>query len=136
MNLWKKVRRMVQGEQTQMPPRPPILAEDEPEAIVPEISPMELQALLAQDDAPLLIDIREAYEWRLVRVPFARHVPMNEVPGLLESLPRDRAIVVMCAHGSRSYSVAAWLIEQGLEASSLAGGISQWAHEGGTVEQG
>lgn len=136
MNLWKKVRQMVQGEQTKAPSRPPIMTEDEPETVVPEISAMELQTLLAQDDAPLLIDVREAYEWRLVRIPFARHIPMNEVPDQVESLPRDRAIIVLCAHGSRSYSVAAWLIEQGLAASSLSGGITQWAHEGGMVEQG
>jgi rhodanese-related sulfurtransferase len=66
----------------------------------------------------------------------ARYVPMNDVPDSLDSIPRDRPIVVVCAHGSRSYSVAAWLIEQGYDASSLAGGITQWASQGGEVEQG
>lgn len=136
MNLWKKVRTLVQGEQRPASPRPPIRVEEEPEIVVPEISATELQVLLSQHDAPLLIDVREAYEWRLVRIPFARHIPMNEVPDQVESLPRDRSIVVLCAHGSRSYGVAGWLIEQGIAASSLAGGITQWAHQGGAVEQG
>jgi rhodanese-related sulfurtransferase len=87
-----------------------------------------------------VIDVREAYEWRLVRMSptyhSVRHIPMNEVPAALDNLPRDQRIVVMCAHGSRSYSVAAWLIEQGFQASSLAGGITQWARRGGAVEQG
>jgi rhodanese-related sulfurtransferase len=103
---------------------------------VPEISVEGLQVALASDVPPLVIDVREAYEWRLVRLAAARHLPMNEVPSQLDTLPHDCAIVVMCAHGSRSYSVAAWLIEQGYAASSLAGGITEWAKRGGPVEQG
>ena len=145
MNLWKRVRSIWGGEAKSAPPRrvPPVsmmpvsmMAEEAPEIVVPELSSAQLQAVLLEDEPPLVIDIREPYEWRLVRMPGARHLPMNDVPAQLETLPRDRAVVVLCAHGSRSYSVAAWLIEQGIEASSLAGGISQWASQGGVVEQG
>jgi len=140
MNLWKRVRSILGGEAKSASPRmaPPasMMAEEEPEIVVPEISAAQLQATLLESEPPLVIDIREPYEWRLVRMPGARHLPMNDVPAQLDSLPRDRAIVVLCAHGSRSYSVAAWLIEQGIEASSLAGGISQWASQGRVVEQG
>jgi rhodanese-related sulfurtransferase len=112
------------------------MQEDEPEISVPEISVEELQAALAQAQPPLMIDVREPYEWRLVRMTEAHHIAMNEIPTRLNSIPRDRPVVVMCAHGSRSYSVAAWLIEQGVNASSLAGGITAWARRGGAVEQG
>jgi rhodanese-related sulfurtransferase len=137
MNLWKRVQKLIGGKPNAPMPRPRLpIVDDEPEISVPEISVEELQAELASPQPPLVIDVREPYEWRLVRMAEARHIPMNEVPNQLESIPRDRGVVVMCSHGSRSYSVAAWLIEQGVQASSLAGGITQWAARGGPVEQG
>jgi rhodanese-related sulfurtransferase len=117
-------------------PLPPPAPVDEPEIEVPEIAVETLQTALASSTPPLVIDIREPYEWQLVRMRDVRHIPMNDVPAHLDSLPHDRTVVVMCAHGSRSYSVAAWLIEQGIQAVSLAGGITQWAQRGGQVEQG
>ena len=145
MNLWQRVRNLLGGAKSIPPPPPSIsmqnsmqdsVQEEEPEIVVPEITVEELQAQLSQVEPPLVLDVREAHEWRLVRMAAARHLPMNDVPSQLDTLPRDRAVVVMCAHGSRSYSVAAWLIEQGVNASSLEGGITQWASRGGPVEQG
>jgi len=60
---------------------------------------------------------------------------MNDVPQRLAELPQRDAIVVICAHGSRSYDVAGYLIEQGYQASSLTGGINQWARAGGEISQ-
>ena len=147
MSLWQRVRNLIGGEKRapatpSTTPRVP-LQDDEPEIIVPEITVEQLQAQLSdplsgssETNAPLVIDVREPYEWRLARMAAARHIPMNDVPAHVATLPRDRPLVVMCAHGSRSYSVAAWLIEQGFHASSLAGGITRWASRGGAVEQG
>ncbi len=137
MGFWKRVQGIFGGTQKNAPsPPPPAMGEDEPEIVVPEISVEQLQAALKEADPPLVIDVREPYEWRLVRMSSAHHIPMNEIPSHLESIPRDHPVVVMCAHGSRSYSVAAWLLEHGVDASSLAGGITQWASRGGEVEQG
>jgi rhodanese-related sulfurtransferase len=137
MKFWQRLHKWIGGGKS-APPAPLVvpMPEDEPEIVVPEITVEQLAAALVEPEPPLVIDVREPYEWRLVRLAAARHLPMNEVPAQLDSIPRDRAVVVMCAHGSRSYSVAAWLIEQGIQASSLAGGITQWANRGGAVEQG
>lgn len=137
MGLWNRVRSLL-GEKNSPPPPPrvPMQVEEEPEIVVPEVTVEELQSALAQAEPPLVLDVREPHEWRLVRMADAHHLPMNDVPAQVETLPRDRSLVVMCAHGSRSYSVAAWLIEQGFKASSLQGGITQWASRGGPVEQG
>lgn len=117
------------------PPRPLPPPEPEPEEItVPEISVAQLQAALA-GASPLVLDVRELYEWRQVHLPTALHIPMNEVPARLGELPQDQPIVVLCAHGSRSYGVAGYLIEQGYQASSLAGGITQWARDGGEISR-
>jgi rhodanese-related sulfurtransferase len=110
--------------------RPP--PEPEPdEIIVPEVTVAELQQQLAGVQPPRLLDVREPYEWRQVHLPAALHIPMNEVPHRLAELPPTTPIVVICAHGMRSYDVAGYLIEQGYTASSLAGGISAWVRAGG-----
>ncbi len=137
MGLWNFISNLLKKKND--PPRvpqPPVAVEEEPEIMVPEVTVEELQSALAQVEPPLVIDVREPHEWRLVRMTHARHLPMNDLPAQVETLPRDRSLVILCAHGSRSYGVAAWLIEQGFEASSLQGGITQWASRGGIVEQG
>jgi rhodanese-related sulfurtransferase len=136
MGLWLRMRGLFRQKSTPPPPPRMALEEDEPEIVVPEVTVEELLEALARAEPPLVLDVRELHEWRLVRMAAARHLPMNDVPAHLESLPRDRKVVVMCAHGSRSDSVAAWLIEQGVDASSLQGGITQWASQGGAIEQG
>lgn len=140
MGLWQRIRGWFGQEKSASPPPPvsmqSMIQDDEPEIVVPEITVEELQSQLAESDPPLVLDVREMHEWRLVRMAEARHLPMNDVPARVDTLPRDRTVVVICAHGSRSYSVAAWLIEQGFNAGSLAGGITQWASRGGPVVQG
>jgi len=136
MGLGKMIRKWLVQEKPAAAPPPRLSLPEEPEPVVPEVTVDELRAALAQPSPPLVLDVREAYEWRQVRMPAARHIPMNDVPTQLDDLRQVGAVVVMCAHGSRSYSVAAWLIEQGINASNLQGGITQWAARGGGVVQG
>jgi len=107
----------------------------DPEEIrVPEWQVGQALAALQSDAPPLLLDVREPYEWRQVRMPNALHIPMNDVPQHLEALPRERTIVVLCAHGSRSFGVTYFLRQQGFDAYNLVGGITQWHIQGGEVE--
>ena len=111
--------------------------EPEPEElVVPTVNVVELQAELTSEQPPLLLDVREPYEWNQVRIPAALHIPMNSVPSRLAELPKDKPIVVFCAHGSRSYGVAHYLLENGYTARNLDGGITIWHQQGGGVEVG
>jgi rhodanese-related sulfurtransferase len=101
-----------------------------------EITPAQVQGALAGPQPPLLLDVREPYEWEQVRIPAALHIPMNEVPDHMDELPRAQAIVVLCAHGSRSFGVAHYLRQQGFNAANLQGGITQWRIDGGSVTMG
>ena len=113
---------------------PPTSEPDPDEIKVPEVTASELHAELASPQPPLLLDVREPYEWNQVRLPDALHIPMNTVPTRLNDLPKDRPIVVFCAHGSRSFGVTYFLRENGFDARNLAGGITQWHIQGGPVE--
>jgi rhodanese-related sulfurtransferase len=81
------------------------------------------------DDA-VLLDVREDDEWVAGHVDGAVHVPMYEVPTVLDRLDRGDNIVVVCKVGSRSARVAAWLNQQGFRASNLDGGLIAWSGAG------
>ena len=136
MGLFSKVKQMF-GRQPQ-PARPvaPMTPEPEPdEIVVPEMTVAELRAELAGAAPPLILDVREQYEWNQVHIAGTLHIPMNRVPERLAELPADRPIAVLCAHGNRSFGVTHFLREQGFDALNVKGGITQWHVQGGAVER-
>lgn len=101
---------------------------------VPEINSAELMAERQNGARLLLLDCREDFEWRQGRIAGSVHIPMNQIPGRLSELGRDAEIVVVCAHGNRSYNVAGWLIQNGYRARSLQGGLADWQRRGYAIE--
>jgi adenylyltransferase/sulfurtransferase len=95
-------------------------------AEVLEITPTQLESMLAESDPPAVLDVREPWELEICRVGGAQEIPMRSLPQRLQELPRDRTIAVICHAGARSYMVAQWLLGQGYEAVSVAGGVNAW----------
>jgi cysteine desulfurase len=106
------------------------------EAEVVELDASAFQALLAAEPAPLLVDVREAYEQRLGQVPATgsaarlQPVPLSSLlhalPGWL-ALPEDAPLVFVCRSGARSAVAARALRRLGRrQAFSLGGGIALW----------
>ena len=92
-----------------------------------QIDPQQLAQKLEKDSKPVVLDVRQPEE--LVsegRIAGSLHIPMNEIPARIGELPRDREIVAVCKRGQRSFNVAQWLRQQGIEASSLSGGLDAW----------
>ena len=108
------------------PPRPEIV----------EISPADLMKEWQTANRPILLDVRESYEWQQMHVPNSLHVPMNQIPASLGKLNKEANIVVICATGSRSYSVTAFLAQNGFKVRNLRGGIMRWHQSGGEVVAG
>jgi len=96
-----------------------------------DIQPRELQSVLSGDAnaGPLLVDVREEWEWNVVRLPGALLLPLGRIEREATALDRGRDVVVYCHHGTRSAMAAEWLREQGFRARSLAGGIDRWSRE-------
>jgi rhodanese-related sulfurtransferase len=116
-------------ERSAMAPIPEL----EPVSIV-EVDAADLMAELRNGKSPVLLDCREPFEWRQVRIPGSLHIPMNSIPYRLAELDGEADIVVVCAHGNRSYDVASFLSERGFAARSLQGGIVAWQAQSGEVE--
>ncbi len=95
----------------------------------PEVTPSELVALRQQANPPLVLDVREKWEYDTAHLPDTVFMPMGDVPSRVHAeLDPDNPIVVLCHHGARSLNVTMWLRQQGFDhAQSLAGGIDAWS---------
>jgi len=80
-------------------------------------------------DTPLLLDVREPWEFATAAIPGATLIPMGDIPSRAHAeLDPDQPIIVLCHHGARSLSVTMWLRREGFDhAQSLAGGIDFWS---------
>jgi rhodanese-related sulfurtransferase len=94
-----------------------------------EISPEAFARQRLQPGSPLLLDVRESWEYDTASLPNSLLMPMGDVPSRAHAeLDPDAPIVVMCHHGARSLNVTLWLRDQGFNnAQSLAGGIDAWS---------
>lgn len=84
------------------------------------------------DDAsrprPLLLDVRENWEFETCRIEGSTLIPMNAIPARIEELEEDAEIVCICHHGARSMAVAAFLERNGFgKVTNLTGGIHAWS---------
>ena len=94
-----------------------------------EISATELNTYLQTADTdPLLIDVREPWEYEKCSLDNSQLIPMRQIPSVLNDLDPDREIIVICHHGIRSRSVAAYLSSNAFsQVINLTGGIDAWA---------
>jgi rhodanese-related sulfurtransferase len=136
MKLLDAIKRSLSSSSTPAAAQPDASppAPEPAEIIVPEIAAIDLMAERRSGHQPMLLDCREDHEWRQVRIAGSVHIPMRQIPGRLAEIDRATDIVVVCAHGNRSYSVAGYLLENGFAARSLRGGVADWQARGGEVE--
>ena len=99
-----------------------------PAASLKIMRPVELKELVDSGEAVQLVDVREAQELAINRIPGSIHIPMNEIPSRLGELDQKARTVVHCHHGMRSYQVAMYLLQSGFEdVANLDGGIDAYA---------
>lgn len=130
----KALSKPVSGGQGSQAANGPVTSPRLEPVVVPEIQPAELILQHRRGAAPRLLDCREPFEWAQLRIPGSLHIPMDQIPARLQELDQDAEWVVVCAHGNRSYAVAGYLLHNGLRASSLAGGVTDWWMRGGETE--
>lgn len=81
-----------------------------------------------------MVDVREDDEWARARIPGTLHIPLSRFMDHLKDIPQDQPVMIHCAVGARSAQVAAWLNQNGYDATNVAGGIQSWAAEGLPLE--
>ena len=93
-----------------------------------EVGPVEAVQLINRRDA-VVLDVREAREYKAGHITNARHLPESELESRMKELDKVKAkpIIVSCARGNRSLAVANRLRKLGFaEVFSLRGGIAAW----------
>ena len=95
-----------------------------------QFRPAELASHLQAGHAPVLLDVREPWEWEVCHLPGSVLIPLSDLPLRLAELDRDAETVVICHHGVRSYHAARYLESAGFgSVVNLAGGVAAWADE-------
>lgn len=93
-------------------------------------SPTELRDYLDRGGNPLLLDVREPWEFDVCAIGDSQLIPMGRIPAAAGGLERDRETVVICHHGIRSRQVAYYLESLGFtNVINLSGGVDAWARE-------
>ena len=93
-----------------------------------DIAPRALAQRIASGSGPMLVDIREPWEFEFNRLPGARLIPGSTLSAGQVELPRDRDVVLYCHSGRRSAHWLNVLRSQGFERiSHLRGGIDAWS---------
>ena len=90
----------------------------------------ELAAWLADErrEKPVLLDVREPWEFEKARIEGATLMPMRELPSKIAQIDEDQEVVAICHHGGRSMQVAMFLEKQGFKrVHNLVGGIDAWS---------
>ncbi|MET9478883.1 rhodanese-like domain-containing protein [Streptomyces sp. NPDC006638] len=77
-----------------------------------------------------VLDVREDDEWAAGHVEGALHVPMSDFVGrfgeVTEAVADGRKAYVMCRVGGRSAQVTRYLVQQGVDAVNVDGGMLAW----------
>ena len=77
------------------------------------MSAQQLEAHL-QSATPLLLDVREPWEFDICHIEGSINMPMGQVPQRLDELRAKDEIIVICHHGIRSQQVIWFLRQQAL----------------------
>ena len=83
-----------------------------------------------QQHTPLLLDVREPWEFNTCHIPQSELVPMAQIPARMQDFDSEREIVLICHHGIRSRQVGMYLEANGFSnLINLSGGIDAWAQQ-------
>lgn len=97
-----------------------------------QIAVTEVRQWAADAGRPLLLDVREPWEFQLAAIRMegatTLNLPMGQIPQRLSELDPAQPILCICHHGMRSAQVVAFLERAGFDSVyNLAGGIDAWS---------
>lgn len=103
---------------------------------MPDITAPELKQRIVDGTTPVVLDVRELYEWEAGNLAalapaHVQHVPLGSLPQLLANGDlddyKDQEIVAVCRAGSRSASAVQFLRQSRFaKVRNLTGGMQAW----------
>ncbi len=100
------------------------------------VTPETLSTQMKSKNPPMVVDVRNDSEWNTANIDGTVHMPLIGLLDKVDSLPRDRELVILCATGNRSSTAASLLSQRGVtHVTDLAGGIEAWQKQHLPVKQ-
>jgi len=97
-----------------------------------EIGALQATQLINRQNA-VMLDVREAAEYKDLTVPNAVHLPLSQLASRGHELAKmtARPVIAFCARGNRSRAAASLLAKLGFkEVYTLQGGLRAWTEAG------
>lgn len=98
---------------------------------MPQITATELKQRLDDGDDLQIIDVREADELAIAKMPNTIHIPLGQIMSRMSEIDPTRETVVHCKMGGRSARAIAALKQAGFTGNliNLTGGIIAWSND-------
>lgn len=75
----------------------------------------------------LILDLQSDIAFRIMgHIPGALHIPVEEFAGKMNSLPKDKELIVIDMFGSEGFPPARQLLERGYKVSYMDNGMQEW----------
>ena len=98
-------------------------------AMVREVSPKEIKALLDGGKVPQMYDVRTPKEREVAQIAGTKLLD-DAVMAQIEALPKDTPLAFHCHHGGRSRGAAEHFLKAGFKTVyNVAGGIDAWSRD-------
>lgn len=94
-----------------------ILRDDHPQ--------VDVRVVLESEDQ-FVVDVRTEQEFAAGHVPGAVNIPVDELRGRLDELPREKPIVAYCQVGMRGYLATRILLQSGFDVKNMSGGFKTY----------
>lgn len=83
-----------------------------------------LQIIEEHKNNIIIIDVRTPEEFKEGHLKGAKNIPLNELPWLMDTLDKDKQILLYCRSGRRSHKAESILTEAGFVYLFNAGGLA------------
>ncbi|MFS0576876.1 sulfurtransferase TusA family protein [Sporosarcina sp. 179-K 3D1 HS] len=92
------------------------------------VSNEELQAILKNNNRPVILDVRESVEYAFSHIPGALSIPLGDLETASLKLPKEETLYVVCRTGNRSDLAAQKLTEAGFtDVKNVLPGMTAWS---------
>lgn len=89
---------------------------------------------LYQQSDTLILDVREQNEWDAYHATNTMLIPLGQLAGRVNEIPKDKKIVVVCRSSDCSQQARDILLAAGFTATSVSGGLDEWYAKGYPID--
>lgn len=95
------------------------------------VAPVQEAVRLSNQNNGIFIDVRPHDRFKAGTIAQARNIPLADIDAKINTLPKDKPLIVFCDQGRISVSAANKLRKSGFDqVVSLEGGLAKWVEAG------